>query len=238
MPLSARLPLLFLSGDFVLVGTEQNFVRLYDVQTFSAYVSPDFSNFHAGSITATRFHPIRGSNYVTASTDGSVKLWDGVSNLLIRTIPAAHGGAEVSSVEYSPSGKYILTSGKDSTARLWDVDSARCLMTYHGVKHQSSHVKAQFEHSGEFVMCGDEASTGLAVWVSRGNKTQCETSSVVRLRADALLLFARSVQDTRTSEMVRRLDFHARVIRSVGVSPTEAAFITCGDDNRARFWSI
>lgn len=169
------------SGDFALVGTEQNFCRLYDVQTFSAYVSPDFANFHAGSITSVRFHPVRGSSYATGSTDGTVKLWDGVSNSLIRTIPNAHGGAEVSSVEYSPSGKYLLTSGLDSTAKLWDLDSARCLMTYHGARHQTGHVKANFEHSGEFVMCGDETSAGMAVWVR--NK---RTRSTLRLCARRL----------------------------------------------------
>lgn len=196
------------SGDWVLVGTEENFCRLYDTQSFSAYTSPDFVNFHSGQINAVRFHPVRGSTYATAGADGTVKLWDGVNNQCIRTLTMAHSGAEVSSVEYSPSGKYLLTCGLDSTAKLWDLATDRCLMTYTGVKHQHSHFSAQFEHSGEFVLCGDEASTGLAVF------------------------------DTRTSEMVRRLDFHAKAIRAIGVSPTETAFITCGDDNKCRFWAV
>ena len=43
--------------------------------------------------------------YVTASKDGDIKLWDGVSNKCINTFEQAHDGAEVCSVLFSRNAK-------------------------------------------------------------------------------------------------------------------------------------
>lgn len=54
-----------------------------------------------------RFSP--GAKYFTSSSrDGSVKLWDGVSNKCVNTFHKAHGGAEVCSVLFSRNGKVIV----------------------------------------------------------------------------------------------------------------------------------
>lgn len=38
---------------------------------------------------------MEGNIYASCSKDGAIKLWDGVSNLAVNTIPNAHNGAEV-----------------------------------------------------------------------------------------------------------------------------------------------
>ena len=47
--------------------------------------------------------------YATASKDGNIKIWDGVSNKCINTFEQAHEGAEVCSVVFSRNAK-VLTS--------------------------------------------------------------------------------------------------------------------------------
>lgn len=55
-----------------------------------------------------RYSP--GAKYFTSSSrDGSVKLWDGVSNKCVNTFHKAHGGAEVCSVLFSRNGKVKVT---------------------------------------------------------------------------------------------------------------------------------
>jgi cleavage stimulation factor subunit 1 len=52
---------------------------------------------------------------VSGSVDGSIKIWDAVSNRCIATFPTflqAHDGDEVCSVTFSRNGKYVLSSGK------------------------------------------------------------------------------------------------------------------------------
>lgn len=51
-----------------------------------------------------------GGMYVTASKDGAIRLWDGVSANCIRTITAAHGTAEVTSVAFTKDHRYCSRS--------------------------------------------------------------------------------------------------------------------------------
>jgi len=43
--------------------------------------------------------------YTSASRDGSIKIWDGVSNRCVNSFVKAHGGSEVCSVTFSRNGK-------------------------------------------------------------------------------------------------------------------------------------
>jgi len=46
--------------------------------------------------------------YVTASQDGNIKIWDGVSNKCINTFEGAHDGAPVCSVVFSRNAKVLI----------------------------------------------------------------------------------------------------------------------------------
>jgi len=74
---------------------------------------------HTQSITSVSFSP-NSENILTASKDGSVKLWNTVSGILLETI-SAHDGA-VNDAIFSPSTGDILSIGNDSVARLWDTN--------------------------------------------------------------------------------------------------------------------
>ena len=43
--------------------------------------------------------------YVTASKDGDVKIWDGVSSRCIETFQKAHDGAPICSARFTKNGK-------------------------------------------------------------------------------------------------------------------------------------
>jgi len=47
--------------------------------------------------------------YVTASKDGSIKVWDGVSNKCVNTYEQAHDGEEVCSVMFSRNAKVLAS---------------------------------------------------------------------------------------------------------------------------------
>ncbi|KAG2461875.1 CSTF1 factor, partial [Polypterus senegalus] len=117
------------SGDFLLVGTQHPTLRLYDVNTFQCYVSSNPRDQHTDTISGVSYNPTANS-YVTCSKDGSIKLWDGVSNRCVATFEKAHDGAEVCSAIFSKNSKYILSSGKDSVAKLWEISTGRTLVKY------------------------------------------------------------------------------------------------------------
>ena len=119
------------SGDFLLVGTQHPTLRLYDVNTFQCFVSCNPLDQHTDTISGVSYNPSANS-YVTCSKDGSIKLWDGVSNRCVTTFEKAHDGAEVCSAVFSKNSKYVLSSGKDSVVKLWEISTGRTLVKYTG----------------------------------------------------------------------------------------------------------
>jgi len=151
------------SGDFLVVGTKNPIVRLYDVNTFQPFISTDVNHFHSDLVTMVRYSP-SGSSYASCSRDGTIKIWDGVSSQCVRTIWTAHSGFVVDSIEYSSNGKYILSCGRDSMVRLWDISTGRQIQSYAGAVHQRRRLNAQFLSHGEMVCAADENSEHLFFW--------------------------------------------------------------------------
>ncbi|KAJ3083644.1 hypothetical protein HDU99_007657, partial [Rhizoclosmatium hyalinum] len=120
------------TGDYLLAGTDHECVRIYDVQTFKCFrpSSPPISEL-SGSITKAQFSP-QGSVFATSSTDGTIRIYDGIAGKLINTIQQAHGGACVNSIQFSKNGKWLLSCGLDSLPRIWDMGSGRVLQTFEG----------------------------------------------------------------------------------------------------------
>ncbi|XP_046999904.1 cleavage stimulation factor subunit 1 [Schistocerca americana] len=198
------------TGDYILVGTNHPVVRLYDVHTSQCFVCSVPSHQHTGSgVTSIRYSP-DGKIYTSAGRDGSIKVWDGVSNRCVNTFMKAHDGAEVCSVCFTRNGKYILSSGKDSLIKLWELSTSRCLIAYTGAGttgKQEHRAQAVFNHTEDYVLFPDEATTSLCAWNSR-NASRKQLLSLG----------------------------HNGPVRLIAHSPTAPAFLTCSDDFRARFW--
>lgn len=198
------------SGDFMLVGTEQCTLRLYDVNTFQCFVSSDSRDQHGGAITSVHYSA-DGRAYTTGSKDGTIKIWDGISNRCVNTLKEAHGKEPVCSVRFSKNTKYILSAGKDSNAVLWELSTGRPLNTYQPPKQGNlqHRTNAVFNHTEDYVLMADEKAPQpvLLCWESR--TTQPSKS-----------LFTG----------------HQAPIRWVEHSPNTASFVTCGEDGKVRFF--
>ena len=144
--------------------------------------------------------------YVSASSDGHIKIWDTVTNRCEKFIAEAHSGTEVTSVKFSKNGKYLLSCGNDSTIRLWDIGSGQQITTYMEHTHKLERFNVEFSHNEEYIIGLDESGFAAIVW------------------------------NTRSGELVQRLAGHNNLVRWVAASPMEPALMTCSDDHRARFW--
>ena len=72
---------------------------------------------HSGAVNSAAFSP-DGQRVVTASVDGTARLWDAATDLSL-VVLSGHDGA-VNSAAFSPDGQRVMTaSGK--TARLWPI---------------------------------------------------------------------------------------------------------------------
>ncbi|CAG8537730.1 6044_t:CDS:10 [Paraglomus occultum] len=149
------------SGDFILAGTDDESIRVYDVKSFNCYTaSTNQNDLHHGGITRVRFS-YNGSQFITSSLDGSIKIWDVVTGRCIRTIEQAHGGSAVSSVRFSKNGKYVLSGGRDSLCKLWEATSGRCLITYDGAAQKNNTLQTTFTYNEDFVLSCDESNNTI-----------------------------------------------------------------------------
>ena len=133
-------------------------------------------NGHSLSISQTIFSPM-GNVIVSGSKDNTIKFWDMVSGLCIRTI-ASHLG-EVTSVDMSRTGVFflffffllvfvfsllyvgigtlLLSCSKDNSNRLWDIRSTSPLRRLKGHSNTSKNfVKACFAGDDAIVVGGSE----------------------------------------------------------------------------------
>ncbi|KAK2422173.1 cleavage stimulation factor subunit [Trifolium repens] len=195
------------SGDFLLAGTDHAIPHLYDINTFQCYLSANVpDNSPNGAINQVRYS-CTGAMYVTASKDGAIRLWDGITANCVRSITAAHGTAEATSAIFTRDERFVLSCGKDSTIKLWEAGSGRLVKQYLGAVHTQLRCQAIFNATEEFILSIDELNNEVVIW------------------------------DAMTTEIVAKWPSnHVGAPRWLEHSPVESAFISCGTDRSIRFW--
>lgn len=99
-----------------------------------------------------------GRVVLTASGDGTVKLWNAWSGAALRTL-AGHAD-QIRSAVFSPDGRFILTGSSDRTAKLWNAVTGAEIRTFAG--HTGAVNAAVFSGNGKFaVTAGDDGTARL-----------------------------------------------------------------------------
>ncbi|KAK9080387.1 hypothetical protein SSX86_000145 [Deinandra increscens subsp. villosa] len=195
------------SGDFLLAGTDHHIPHLYDVNTFQCYLSANIQEIGVNSAINQVRYSCTGGMYVTASKDGAIRIWDGVTSNVVRSILGAHGSAEATSAKFTKDQRYVLSCGKDSSVKLWEVGTGKLVKHYLGATHTQLRCQAIFNDTEEFVLCIDEPSNEIVIW------------------------------DSLSAEKVARWPSnHVGAPRWLEHSPTESTFVSCGSDRSIRFW--
>jgi WD40 repeat protein len=135
-------------------GVPAGFDAAGRVHTFIATASsPD------GSVAAA------ASTDDTATSTGSVKLYDATTQRLLRTLPGRHRG--VQSMEFSADGTLLATGNWDGTAVVWQVASGRPVRTF--AAHNGLVEAVAFDPTqGLLATAGDDATAKL--WDLRTGK--------------------------------------------------------------------
>nr|MDJ0976575.1 WD40 repeat domain-containing protein [Planctomycetota bacterium] len=104
----------FLPGQHrVVVGCYDSIVRIWDPTGVRSTVALAG---HTGWTESIAFSAV-GDRILTASRDGSVRLWEAEGNAGV----ALHGHAGwIDSAQLSPMGTHVITAARDGVVRLWD----------------------------------------------------------------------------------------------------------------------
>src|SRR5262249_36319369 len=109
---------------------------------------------HKAAVLRTTFSP-DATHIVTASADGTGRVWDAESGSTTATLSGHDGPVNIAI--FSPDGSRILTASDDNTARLWDAASGAALATFSG--HVAPVNFAAFSPDGHQVVTASDDKT-------------------------------------------------------------------------------
>src|SRR5262249_58143475 len=101
---------------------------------------------HQSTIRSVAFHP-DGKTILTASGDGTARLWNAAAGTPIVSLVHGHS---VTAVAFSPDGQVVLTGSWDGTARLWNAAAGTPLGP--PLKHQMPVRAVAFSPDGRTVL--------------------------------------------------------------------------------------
>ncbi|WP_293355035.1 MULTISPECIES: AAA-like domain-containing protein [unclassified Microcoleus] len=193
-------------------------------------------------ITSISYNPTQDL-LATASTNGTIKLWDSQGNCLV-AFTLTRQNYRANSVIFSPNGDAIATASQDKTAKLWDLQG-NCLVTFIG--HNDSVNSVSFSPNGEIIATASFDKTAK-LWDLQGNCLVTFTGHNDRVNS---VCFSHTVDTIATASQdgtAKLWDLqgncltvftgHNDSVNSVSFSPTGDAIATASSDKTAKLWDL
>jgi WD40 repeat protein len=188
------------------------------------------------------------NKYVISGGDvkNSLKLWDVSTGKEIGTL-IGHTEDRITSVAFSPDGKYALSGGFDKTVRLWDVPTGKEMRILTG--HAGLILSVTFSPDGRYAASGSRDNT-LKIWdVATGKEVHSLSGhgdgvSTIVFSADGRYVLSGSFDktiklwDSSTGEEIRTLTGHAYQVASVAFLPDGKHVISRSGDRIIKVWDI
>jgi COMPASS component SWD3 len=196
-------------GNMLVSGSYDEAVFLWDVRAARVMRSLPAHSDPVGGVDFVR----DGTLIVSCSHDGLIRVWDTATGQCLRTL-VHEDNASVTSVIFSPNGKYVLAWTLDSCVRLWDYieGKGKCVKTYQG------HKNTNYSLTGAFGTYGVEPPYQHA-FIASGS----EDGDIV-------------LWDVSSKNVLQRLGGHVDAVLCVDTHPTEKLIVSGGLDRTVRIW--
>jgi WD40 repeat protein/uncharacterized caspase-like protein len=197
---------------------------------------------HTSNVILAIFSP-DGKKILTASWDGTTKIWDGLTGKLL--VDLVGHRSSITSANFSPDGKRVVTASRDSTSILWDATTGKVLGNM--ANHTQIVNSANFSLDGKKILTTSWDGT-TKIWDAltcsllinmEGHKSGVTDANfspdgkrVVTASDDKTAKF----WDAETGELLHSLEGHKDGVNSAVFSPDGKRVVTASDDNTAKFW--
>lgn len=200
---------------------------------------------HTGDGTTAASFINNNNQVITASTDGTVRLWNTFSGEEVRRF-TGHLGS-VSWFVVLPDGSSMITNGNDGTIRLWDIRTGNELQSLLDGDIPIRYMA--LSPDGRLLAVSDQ-EFGLRVWELDGMTLHFELSGHTDLvnkldfSDDGRMLVSASHDGTarlwsmETGEEIKRFEGHAAGVWTVTFSPDGQQLVTGSTDRTIRIWNI
>jgi len=195
---------------------------------------------HKGIVHSAAFSK-DGRRLVTASEDGTAKVWDTAGRELLTL--TGHSD-QVMMARFNPAGNIIATCGLDGTAKLWDSDSGKLLFNLTG--HTATVVDLAFSPDGKQLATAGADST-IRLWdVQTGKALQTIRGSgqlwaVAYIDQSRIAFGGREHNITifNTSDGKPMFVLAGNVAQTLSKLSTDGKLLaTAGEDGRVQIWDV
>ena len=197
---------------------------------------------HNGPVNSVVFST-DGRRVVTASTDGTARVWDAETGQPFGS-PLKHNGT-VNSAAFSADGRLVITASDDNTARVWDAQTDQPLGS--PLKHNGTVNSAAFSTDGRRVITASSDGTARMWDAETGQPfgSPLKHNGPIYFAAfstDGRRVITASfdntarVWDAETGQPVGSPLKHEGPINSAAFSADGRRVVTASDDNTARAW--
>jgi WD40 repeat protein len=233
-------------GGFVVSGSDDHMVRLWDARTGQLINTFD----HSGWVSSVTFSA--DGKYVLSGGLGRIlpdlrsepcaclKLWNASKGSLVR----AFDDQSVSSVAFSPDGAHIL-AGDRRAAKLWDMATGRLIRRFEGGAESVTPIA--FSPDGKSMLSGGvstaklwDLATGQLIRVFNGHTNWIDA---VAVSPDGTQLLSGSLDGTAklwdvvTGGLIHTFGAHSGAIRTVAFSADQKHVLLGGDD-KLKLWDV
>jgi WD40 repeat protein/serine/threonine protein kinase len=197
---------------------------------------------HADKVTSVRYSE-DGRFLVTASLDGTARVWDVASGRTLATLSGHR--AEVLAAALSPGGRRVVTASQDGSSRVWDVASGSLLFTldegapaivHSGFSTDGARILTVPQEGPPRVWAAQDGRLLAELKGHEGSVLHAELSPGGQRIVTAGDDQTARVWDARDGRLLLTLEGHSNDVYGASFDPSGTRVVTAGWDGTTKVW--